>query len=154
MKKTLIALSFFSFLSVSLISCGPDEPAPNVHKLVEDWGGGGTVIRCCYGTGNQCSRIYWETLRSPSFRSIVDNDQIGRYFAEDNWQSAFPELVGRTDVVSEIIARNPKGVFNGEGEDQSLVLLKDAKAGLREGNILFAFVQRVSQDPCEGYPGN
>jgi hypothetical protein len=157
MKRITLSIHIvIIFLSISFISCGPDEPAPQIHKLVTDVTGPAPVIyRCCYGPGTDCAGIWWEVMKSANFKSYVENNEIGRYFQEEEWQRGFPELVGREeDIVSQIIATNPKGIFLGTGDDEIFVLLKDPNLPYSKENILYTFVQRISDDPCPGYPGS
>ena len=151
MKRNYI---LFLLLSTFLISCGPDEPEPLVHKLVTDVTGPIPVIyRCCYGPGTDCSGTWWETMLTSGIRSYIEQGEVGNYFATQDWQAAIPELVGKESLISEFITQNPKGIFLGEGDDEILVLLKDSTLPYSKENILFTFVQRIADEPCPGYPG-
>lgn len=133
-------------------SCTTDEPKPNIHDLVEESYGLGNVIRCCYNTGNECSTIYWETLRNPVFVDAVNSNQLREYFTTQNWELDFPELKANPEIVTTILERNPKGVFATINGDNGLVLLKDSTLGPVPGNTLYAFSRQINNEPCPGFP--
>jgi hypothetical protein len=146
MKKILLILAFA--LPIGLSSCGEEDPPNNVYALKYSHNGLVTYA-CCYNSGNKCSKIGWEVVRT-SFKSYAEKDDVKGFFINENWQQSWPELASQPDLIQEIIAQNPKAVFLNE---VAFVLLKDRNKPVSEDNTLYGFFDRAADEPCAGYPG-
>ncbi len=147
MKKILLIMAFA--LPFGLSSCSEEDPPNNVYKEVWDSSGYGIYV-CCFGSGNDCSKIGWAVLM-PVFANYATTNNVSGFFLQENWQQYIPELVQQPALVSEIIAQNPKAVFL---NDHFFVLLKNKDLPVSESNVLYAFVDNAAEEPCAGYPGN
>lgn len=147
--KQILGLFSVSFCLI-LNSCNPDDPpGPDIYKWNTEVSGGGIITRCCLNAGTDCSKVFFESFRvNTTFMGYLERNELSSYFQNENWQVLFPELVGQSDLVNNIIYKNPKGVFL---SPRQLVLLKNPNLPYSSENFLHVFVDKAAS-PCDSYP--
>jgi hypothetical protein len=128
-----ICVSSFIFLC----SCHQDPPK---FKWEGKYGPVGGLIVCCQIAGNDCydkGAFFYP----PVLRTYIENDNLSGFFKNENWQSYFPELIDRQDIVDQIIAVNPKGEFlkDEQNVEMAFVILKDKTKAALTDNVYVAF---------------
>ncbi len=140
---------FLIGISVSLISCQPEDPTPYSRKATGYIYVGSTNMLVapggvrCPTAGNNCW-LFLEPGDYPIYSRQSLNDFYSDYFANDithyfqnyNWRQVFPTGAPINDTEVQKIINGQYGVK--VLSDSSIVVLKNPSLGITDDNILFA----------------
>jgi hypothetical protein len=135
---------FLIAMSAALLQGCLPEPRPT-YKYESQNFGAGVVLYCCKVTGNTCVGPTQGAFGG-GFRTYVENDNLAGYFQNEYWQSTFPELIDRPDLVQAIIDNNPKGMYV---DNFAFVILKDRQLPPDTDNVLVAF--KMDSKECDDW---